>query len=609
MSLGKVKGFLLIVCVLLSLFVALWHMPVVISPGDERNIQVYVVDAVDSPNWWVGSRAAVRDGVQAAINDAATRTKVKLAGEHIWNPIVISGSAELENLVNNPPEHAVVINTHGEPVPTPDRYLTPYVRIDRPSDGATLDGSFVVEAVVKPMGAPLNGPPHMLWGRPGNVEGRCVDMILVDPASGKYRQDLSFGESGTFEIDVRASNSYGYSSSAFVYVNYYVPPPPPTPDGLRAFKGYHIPLCPCLYAWNGTAFDVCNDVLFESDSPATDYCHLEKPLVADADGGCSVQLRESANKLDYFDRVGLLAVDHDPSVNVGIDPNGTILTYGSLCAPSSALYCGLTNAMWWLGAMDDFGCSPWAGHWLDLRFDGGLNASSGARLALRTRNKSQGSISVQCFSGDGRWETVNVVKPRAFWSMSVVNLTGCLPDCAGDCKVRLLFKGNCTVDFVGLDTTPDADAVVSEGRLVSVEDSSGVQATFGDLLDEDGVCAVLRHGYTFDLRFSLPLVSGTGLKRDFIFVAEGYYTETEEQVGMGLAGAGLGGGSGRTECLGVNWKDWFEKIESCCRTMGWVWANVAGYGTLLCTNEAIDVASTWNLSSCELSNSRQVTTV
>jgi hypothetical protein len=79
----------------------------------------------------------------------------------------------------------------------------------------------------------------------------------------------------------------------------------------------------------------------------------------------------------------------------------------------------------------------------------------------------------------------------------------------------------------------------------------------------------------FDLDSRSPLFCVTdSVNCDFIFVVGSYYGE--EQSGMRLAGAGLGG-DGHPECLGVDWKDWFERIENCCRTAGWVWANVAGH--------------------------------
>jgi hypothetical protein len=158
--------------------------------------------------------------------------------------------------------------------------------------------------------------------------------------------------------------------------------------------------------------------------------------------------------------------------------------------------------------------------------------------------------------------------------MYVLNLSSCLPDPLSECRFRLLFNGSSWIDFAGFDTSAESSVAVHEGELVSVTDYSGIDATFGDLSYDDGVCARLRYGFDIDLSFRLPELNDSGLRRDFIFVAKGYYSERTDQM---LGGMGESGGTGHPVDMNANWKDWFEKIENCCRTMGWVWANVAGY--------------------------------
>jgi hypothetical protein len=137
-----------------------------------------------------------------------------------------------------------------------------------------------------------------------------------------------------------------------------------------------------------------------------------------------------------------------------------------------------------------------------------------------------------------------------------------------------LFNGSSWIDFAGFDTSAESSVAVHEGELVSVQDYSGINATLGDLLYDDGVCARLRYGFDIDLSFRLPELNDSGLKRDFIFVAKGYYSERTDQM---LGGMGEGGGTGHPVDMNANWKDWFDLIEDCCRTKGWIWANVAGY--------------------------------
>ena len=139
--LRKGRASLLIVCVVSSLLISVWMMPRVSSPAGDHAIQIYVVDADDSGTSWIGSKDAVIDGVNAVIQDANIRTKVKLAGETILNETRITSTSELENKVKNTSlERAVVINAHGEVVPMPNTYLSPYVKIEAPSHNSHLVG-------------------------------------------------------------------------------------------------------------------------------------------------------------------------------------------------------------------------------------------------------------------------------------------------------------------------------------------------------------------------------------------------------------------------------------------------------------------------------------
>jgi hypothetical protein len=301
-----------------------------------------------------------------------------------------------------------------------------------------------------------------------------------------------------------------------------------------------------------------------------DYYVLEKKLVKGIDGNYYLRLEESGNKLDFFDSVRLLAVDHASNVSVGVLSDGKIVTYARAYASSSAVSNDGTYVRYRVNQQDEYAYTFFDGDWMDLRF-GRLNVSLGAKLVLRACGGGECTVDVQRYNASCVWETVGSVEPRALLSTSVADLTGFLPDYFGQNDLRLLFSGgNCTVDFVGLDTSADVNVTVHEGELVCVRDSTGINATFNDLQRADGVCAELRKPYTIGLNFRLPPLNGSGLKRDFIFVAKGYYVEEcEGTFGM------LGGSP--AEAIIADWKDWFEKIENCCRTKGWVWADVAGY--------------------------------
>jgi len=577
-SLNKAKGLTLLGCFMFSLFLSAYSVPRVGILEGGRDIQIYVVDAADSPNSFVGSTSAVRTGVQAAINDASNRTKVKLAGENINPPIWVSSASDLEYYLNNPPERAVFVNAHGEPVPMPNDRFSPYVSIDSPVDGAFLEGAVTVEATVKTLaGVGLEGLPYLLWGYAGDA-GNPISMSLVDPVNCRYRATIQPYWSDKYEVRVVAKAACGLSVCAYEYFSYRgVPHEAGTGSGGGGI--HRMRLCPYLYAWDGEAFAEDNNILLGLNESRLDYHKVERAPVQDADGNYLLGLRESADKRDFFDRVQLSAVDHEQDVGIAVDSNGSVSTYRSPRSPWSAMAhcerCG--QVVYELGVVDDCGFYFAGGDWVDLDF-GCVNASSGAKLVLHMRCGDGGVVGVQRFdSSSGVWETVASVQPRRCLGLSVVDVSEWFSGIVNDCRVRLLFNCSCYVDYTGFDTSAEASVTLQQGELVSAYDSSGINATYGDLLFEDGVCAELDHGYDIDLRFRLPELNGSGLERDFIFVAEGYYVEN---AGQGLGGMGAGGGAGGVGCpvdMKANWRGWFDLIENRCRTMGWIWANVAGY--------------------------------
>ncbi len=313
-----------------------------------------------------------------------------------------------------------------------------------------------------------------------------------------------------------------------------------------------------------------------------DYYKLAEPVVANGSGEYCFRLFESETKRDFFDYAGLMAIDHADSVKVSVDSNGTVLTYAYPYAPSSVIADYGYSVLMLVGAEDNVPYSLVDSRSFDVGFPG-LNVSAGAKLVVRARSNSQGRLLLQHRNASGVWESVATLCPRLSYGEHLVNVTACVSGFNGTDLLRLSSVGACDVDFVGLDTSAEAACTVEQGTLVSVVDSRGVNATFGNLQCMDGVCSELRHNYDFDLQFSLPEFNGSeGLKRDFIFVSKAYYLEGEEppmggEQGHMLSEESISSGSGLGSYICVDWMDWFDKIEEACRTRGWIWADVAGY--------------------------------
>jgi hypothetical protein len=99
-------------------------------------------------------------------------------------------------------------------------------------------------------------------------------------------------------------------------------------------------------------------------------------------------------------------------------------------------------------------------------------------------------------------------------------MTGHLPDPQGNFKVRLCFISTDKIDYVGMDTTPQASIQVHEAELMSAISSSQGDVT-RLLKSDDGEYAELLPGQQIQLTFKLP--TNQTSQRTFIFYSEGHY--------------------------------------------------------------------------------------
>lgn len=233
--------------------------------------------------------------------------------------------------------------------------------------------------------------------------------------------------------------------------------------------------CPFVYTWNGTSYVIDNNLLRDSEagggSDVEDYYRLEQTLVPKYDGHWfswySLQIREFENEHSYFDQVQFVAVDHSSDVNVAVSPSGEILTYTNPYAPQSAIDDNGENVEPLINSIDGDYYEGYNGNYIILDF-GDLDITQGAKLVLRADQKplrEAWSIHIQVL--DGVWETIATIAPRAYWATEIVDLHCYLPAANSDLKVRLYFTSHHKLDYVGLDTSEQANFVVHEANLVS----------------------------------------------------------------------------------------------------------------------------------------------
>ena len=287
--------------------------------------------------------------------------------------------------------------------------------------------------------------------------------------------------------------------------------------------------CPYVSTWNGSTYVVDNNVLgmaeVSNGSDVEDFYRLERTLVPTYQGRWfsrySLQISEFENEHSYMDKAKLYAVDHDPDINVALTPEGQILTYSDPNPPISAIdnygYDWLPS----VSAQDDIYYRGFPGDYLLLGF-GSLDVSQAAKLVLRANVewKKETCIHVQTLNETGGWTDAATLRTRNHWSTIIVDLSDYLPNPDGTLKIRLYFTGIHKIDYVGLDTTPQADITTMQTNAVRA-----IHSTHGDvtlkLLLNDQVYADLLPGEQVELKFILP--NNTEEARTFIIYIEGHY--------------------------------------------------------------------------------------
>lgn len=548
----KTNGLMLLVVISVSLLIL--DMPFQVR-AESRNIDIYVIKASDSPSSFVGNPDNVVSGVLGAREDAIFRTRVKLAGEQI-NSTMVTSTDQLLQLVQDPPSHAIFLNTHGEVIPLPNKYLGPKIEITCPPNGFTLySPDICVSADVQP-------PPgyRLQYFAPGCVRALAYSWN-TETLYGPYGMNPEFDDDGgRYECWVPLPDYGTYT----LYVWSWTVNGPESIASIEIHREYATPApnCPFLWVWNGTQYVKDNNVLRLSEvtngTEVVDYYRLEQPPILNADGKYALSLMEWAQEQSFFDHVQLLAIDHASNISLAVSPDNRILTHTEPSPPASALTDENENVKHLLSSVDGEYYEGFNGSYVTLNF-GDCDITDGAKLVLRADRKYKKSIFVQVQDKRGDWNTVAEVLPRACWTTEIIDMSQHLPDGKGNLKIRLYFTANHKVDFAGLDTSPPVSVDIKEATFVSAKHSAGIDTTLEDLQSNDGFYAELTPGQRIELTFDLPEKDNE--QRDFIFVVEGRYKKVGDAA---LA-------------VGTAWQSWFELLEDRTRNYGWIWANVAGY--------------------------------
>jgi len=278
--------------------------------------------------------------------------------------------------------------------------------------------------------------------------------------------------------------------------------------------------CPYVSTWDGTGYVTDNNLLPTSEDPnrvgdVQDYYVLQTPLTR-RNGLYSLKISEFEQEHDYLDQVRLIAVDHATDVSIAVTQDGQILTYKNPNPPTSAVDSFGNDVTPHLSAIDGDYYQGVPGSYLEMDF--GDVDSDTAKLVMTVDCKCP--MQVQVLNSTGDWWTIETVYPRANFATEIIDLPPYLPHAHPHLKVRLLLI-NQKIDFVGLDTSPQAETTVQYGRLVSA-----IHSHYGNIKPmlklSDDIYAELIPGQEIELHFWLPPhQQGT---RDYLLFTEGHYT-------------------------------------------------------------------------------------
>ena len=288
--------------------------------------------------------------------------------------------------------------------------------------------------------------------------------------------------------------------------------------------------CPFVYIWNGQEYVIDNILLPTSarsgGTDVEDFYRLEQMAVPVHQNPLfslySFQIREFQTEHSYLDQVKLSAVDHQPDVNIAVAQDGEILTYKNPHPPVSCTNEYGYNMLDRIQNIDQDYYQGYPDGYLLLDF-GNLSIQEGAKLVMRADMEHvKDSIHVQILNETGEWQAVAKIIPRAYWATEIVNLAPYLPNSTDNIQIRLYFTSFHKLDYVGLDTTPQAEVTIRQSLLISAIHSEKGLITL-KLLCDDQIYAELTPNQQINLLFALPRKQDQTATTTFIFYTNGHY--------------------------------------------------------------------------------------
>lgn len=294
--------------------------------------------------------------------------------------------------------------------------------------------------------------------------------------------------------------------------------------------------CPWVAPWNGSRFQVDNDIYSVARMPENEYrdfYRLMVPLEA-KNGIYPIEVQERESEDSYTDYVALLEIDHSSDVAIAPDEKGILHAYrpAALIPPANAV-AGGNDVTALLASADDKGVAAYSGDTVTVNF-GAVSVANGATLVLRVKGFVLGdgipqpytappAVVVETMDGSGAWQERGRLFPRFEFSVAAFELNPFLTN-GQPIAVRLRSVSHDVkyhlIDYVALYTgsTPQfAVAQVSPSKA-----TAGSLDVLNALLTADGNYAKMTSGDKIYLEFPVKPLASESI-RDFVFVSKGYY--------------------------------------------------------------------------------------
>jgi subtilisin family serine protease len=314
--------------------------------------------------------------------------------------------------------------------------------------------------------------------------------------------------------------------------------------------------CPFVDVLAADGWKVGNSILGRSltgEWQQDTYRLRVKPAVDDR--GYHLRLREDEQEITRVDQLGLIAVDHDPSLEAFVMDGRIALGHPAAAArvttadgrditslvngsqeggvfvgkPGDVIYVDFDRATASDGSGEgETGITKTGPIMLSMylkemerahRVDrGALIAKSPQEYDRRVLDQT--GVRIEVPDGQGGWRSLSRQYPRE--NPDVLVLGGEQTD-----RYRLVFVGEHALTFAGRFQSPEASPVLTSLRMIEATHSTG-----GNVIDAigaaGGAIATLTHGEQVDLRFEAPDVPA-GKVRDLFLVSTGVYSSVVDE--------------------------------------------------------------------------------